>query len=78
MKKQEFIEGLQEALEIEKIKLDENTNLIELDEYDSLSVMAIIAFVDNNSSKKLTGIELASITTVQSLLKLIGLENFSD
>ncbi|HQN17017.1 MAG TPA: acyl carrier protein [Bacteroidales bacterium] len=78
MKKQEFIEGLQEALEIEKIKLDENTNLIELDEYDSLSVMAIIAFVDNNFSKKLTGIELASITTVQSLLKLIGLENFSD
>lgn len=78
MKKQEFIQKLQEVLELEKISFDEQTNLIELEKYDSLSVMSIIAFVDERFSKKLTGIELASITTVKSLMALIGSENFSD
>ncbi len=78
MKKQEFILKLQEVLELEKISLDENTNLIELDEYDSLSVVLIKALVDKSFSKKLTGVQLASITTVKSFIDLIGIENFSD
>ena len=78
MKKQEFILKLQEVLELDRISLDENTNLIELDEYDSLSVVLIKALVDKSFSKKLTGVQLASITTVKSFINLIGIENFSD
>ena len=74
----EFIEKLKEALEFENISMTENTNLKEIEGYDSMAVMTLIAFADEYFSKKLTAQQLASITTVKSLKVLIGLEHFSD
>ena len=78
MNTQDFIEKLKEALEFEEIEITENTNLKQIEGYDSMSIMTIIAFVDENFSKKLTAKQLASITTVKSLKELIGQEDFSD
>jgi acyl carrier protein len=78
MKTKEFIENLKEALEFEKVSLTTETNLKTIDGYDSMSVMTIIAFVDEHFSKKLTAQQLASITTVKSLMELIGTDHFSD
>ena len=75
---QDFIDKLKEALEFEEIEITESTNLKQIEGYDSMSVMTIIAFVDENFSKKLTAQQLASITTVKSLKDLIGLDSFSD
>jgi len=38
----EFIEELKETLELENVKLNEDTNLKDLEEYDSLSVLQLL------------------------------------
>lgn len=78
MKKEEFLRLLKEALEFQEIELQPSTDLTKIEAYDSMSVMAIIAFADENFSKRLTARELATIKTVASLMELIGMENFSD
>jgi|AntAceMinimDraft_3_1070362.scaffolds.fasta_scaffold44631_1 acyl carrier protein len=72
----DFIEKLEHALEIEDEHLTENTNVKELDEYDSLSLLSIIAMIDESFKKKLSSEEFKSITTVKSLMLMIGEENF--
>ena len=76
MKTDQFFEELKETLELEDVELNESTNLIDLDEYDSLSVLSIIAMIDENFDKKLSGKDFQSITTVKSLMKLIGDDKF--
>lgn len=74
MKNEDFINELKEALEIEnedqEITLE--TNLKELEEYDSLSVLSIIAMIDKNFGKQIPSSGFAKVTTVKSLMNLIG------
>ena len=76
MRTNDFLKKLEEALELEDIELTTDTNLKDLEEYDSLSVLSIIAMIDEEIDKKIPGEKLQSITTVKSLMKLIGEENF--
>ncbi|MEI8005612.1 MAG: acyl carrier protein [Bacteroidota bacterium] len=77
MEKKIFVEKFREALEIKSLNLDENTPLNSIDGYDSMSVMAIIALVDELFSKRLTAKQLAQVSNIKSLMELIGFENFS-
>ncbi|MCD6115435.1 acyl carrier protein [bacterium] len=78
MKKDYFIELLKETLEIDESRqIDENTVLTELEEYDSLSTLGIIALIDEHFGKKLSGEYLQNITTVKSLMEMIGEDQFS-
>ena len=78
MKIENFIDELKDALEIE----DENkeitleTDLRYVEEYDSLSVLAIIAMIDKNFGKQIPSSDFAKVTTVRSLMDLIGKEHF--
>jgi len=78
MKTKDFINELEEALEIEnedqEITLE--TNLKDLEEYDSLSVLSIIAMVDKNFGKQIPSSDFIKITTIKSLIDLIGKEYF--
>lgn len=76
MKVKEFLEILQEELEIEDEELSIDTNLKELDEWDSLSVMSTIALVDEHFGKKIKGSQFETIKIVNDLIELIGKENF--
>jgi len=78
MKKEEFIENLKDALEIEydDYKITMETNLTDLEEYDSLSVLAIVAMIDKNFSKQIPSLDFIKITTIKSLMDLIGEEYF--
>jgi acyl carrier protein len=76
MKIEEFLVIIKENLEIEDTQLTDKTELSSLSEYDSLAIMSIIALVDENFGKKLTAQQLGSITTVRSLMELIGIEKF--
>jgi acyl carrier protein len=78
MKKEEFPILLKEALEFEDTDLQISTNLTRLEAYDSMAIMGVIAFVDEHFSKRLTAKQLATITTVENLMELIGMENFTD
>ena len=78
MKTEDFINELKDALEIEdedqEITLE--TNLKELEEYDSLSVLSIIAMIDKNFGKQITSSDFVKVTTVNSLKDLIGKKHF--
>ena len=78
MKKREFIDELKDALEIEdkdqEITLE--TNLKDLEEYDSLSVLSIIAMIDKNFGKQIPSSDFIKVTTVSSLMELIGKKYF--
>lgn len=78
MKIENFIDELIEALEIEdedkEITLE--TDLRDLEEYDSLSVLAIIAMIDENFGKQIPSSDFAKVTTVKSLMDLIGKDYF--
>ena len=78
IKTEDFINELKDALEIEdedqEISLE--TYLKDLEEYDSLSVLSIIAMIDKNFGKQIPSLDFIKITTVKSLMELIGKEYF--
>lgn len=76
MKVQEFIDSLKEALEVENLPLTKESILREIDGFDSMAILTIIAFVDEKFSKKFSAQQLATVTTISSLMNLIGAENF--
>lgn len=76
MEKSVFFDAIRDGLEVESQLITEETNLKELAEFDSIGVMALIATIDELLGKTLTAKDLANITTVRSLMELIGIENF--
>ena len=78
MKTEDFINELKDALEIEdedrEITLE--TILKELEEYDSLSVLSIIVMIDKNFGKQISSADFVRVTTVNTLMDLIGKEYF--
>ncbi len=77
MKTSVFLEKLQEELE-EDETLTLDTNLKALESYDSISLLSVIAFVDENFNKKIDTKQFKDIETVSDLRDLIGKENFED
>ena len=73
MNRTEFITGLKEQLEIEA-KLTEHTNIKELDEWDSMNAMVLIAYVADNFGINLNAEDLKKITTINSLIEKIGID----
>lgn len=77
IKKEEFIDNLRDALEIEdNVVLNPETILEDLEEYDSLSVLVIVAMAENKYGKQIYSSYFKNITTIGNLMKLIGLEFF--
>ncbi|OCA80149.1 hypothetical protein BBH99_04695 [Chryseobacterium contaminans] len=77
MKTSVFLEKLQEELE-EKQALHRNTRLKDLENYDSISLLSVIAFVDENFNQQLDPDQFKNMETVSDLMNIIGLENFED
>ncbi|MBD5243968.1 MAG: acyl carrier protein [Barnesiella sp.] len=68
----EFIEKFIEVFdEPENLTLSPDTYFKELDEYSSLTALAIIAFADENFEVSLTGKDIRSVDTIQDLYDLI-------
>ncbi len=79
MKTEDFINELKEALETEDEdqEISLKTNLKDLEEYDSLSVLSIIAMIDKYFGKQIPSSNFIKITTIKSLIDLIGKEYFN-
>ncbi|KXH83029.1 hypothetical protein [Chryseobacterium kwangjuense] len=77
MKTSVFLEKLQHEIE-EKEKLTVETNLNELENYDSITLLSVIAFVDDNFENKIDTDLFRDIETVSDLMDIIGRENFED
>ena len=79
MTKSEFLSELHEMLEITSIKeLTPDTVLKEIEEYDSLFLLTIISIIDEKFGIQLTAEQLSTITTLQSLIELIGIGKFEN
>lgn len=78
MKNSEFFELLKDTLELDKVELTEETIFAELEDYDSMGVMSIIAMADEHFEVKFNSEQLKSMTSVKRLMELIGNEKFND
>jgi len=78
MKIREFIEELKTTIEFDEYTISIDTNLRDIPGFDSLARMSILAFVDEKFSIKLSADQLRSMTTVKSLMEIIGLEKFEE
>ena len=76
MGKIKFMRLLREALGIDGEEFTEETNLRELEQFDSLGVLALISFVDESFHVQLGEAQVKSITTVRSLMDCIGEAHF--
>jgi len=71
----QFISELKDLLEIDDLEID--TNIKELDEFDSMAIMSLVAFIHKKFGKQFNARQLNNITTVQSLVDLIGADSFN-
>ena len=51
-------------------KFSPNTCFRELDEWDSLAALSIIAMVDEEFEKQITGADIRSVSTIEELFNL--------
>tara|TARA_B100000886_G_C20234726_1_gene412047 strand:- start:250 stop:483 length:234 start_codon:yes stop_codon:yes gene_type:complete len=77
MKKQDFIKELSEQLELETV-VTIDSSIKDLDEWDSMSAMIIIAYVSDNFNIALNADDIESLTTFNSLIERIGKDKFSE
>ena len=76
MKLNDFFIELAEALEMEDVHLKKETDFRELENFDSLSVISIVAFLDKKFGIRLPVEKLRIIVTVNDLIEAIGLDHF--
>lgn len=72
MTKEEFLDQMAEVLQTEET-LTMETVLDDLDEWDSLSMMATMAFLDKNFGVKVKIVELKTLSTIADIAAKAGL-----
>ena len=77
MTRQQLLAELKELWETEA-ELTLESNLKELEEYDSLSVLSLLAYIHRTFDKQFSARQLNNIDTVQSLIDLIGTDSFDE
>lgn len=68
MTSREKIGMLEELLEVENGTLNEDTDLNDIPEYDSMAKLSLIVMCDDEFGKKLTGEQILKFKTVQDIL----------
>lgn len=76
MKKNEFLTAMEDVLQMED-ELTDTQVLTELDEWDSLSKMAVMAYYKKNFGIEITLNDLKDLQSVQDLINLAG-DNIND
>lgn len=72
MTKEELLEQMQDVLQTD-VELKEDTVLGDLDEWDSLSMMATMAFMDKHFGVKLGIKEFKSMQTMSDIIAKAGI-----
>lgn len=72
MTKEEFMAKMQDVLQTD-VELNDETVLADLDEWDSLSIMATMAFIDKYFGIKIKLADLRSLSTVGDIAAKVGL-----
>jgi len=72
----EFMVKLAELIEIED-ELSLDSNLKDYEEFDSMAIMSLVAFIHKNFGKQFNARQLNQVDTVESLVELIGSDTFT-
>lgn len=72
MTKQEILNALEDALDVDLNSLSLDTVLNELDEYDSMAKLTIIVLADDDFNKKLTGEQVREFKTVGDIVEFLA------
>ncbi len=78
MKKQEFVNSLTIYCEFEGGPFEIMTEFNTVGGFDSLAVLSIIAFIDEQFNKKISGEEIGKLINFNSLIELIGIDQFEN
>ena len=73
MNREEFLNKFVDILQTEE-KISFGTNLIDIDEWDSLSMISTVAFFDKELNKTISVTQMKEIDTVEDLIKLAEIE----
>ncbi len=68
----EKVSIIENCMDLEEGTLQPNDKLSDYEEWDSLTVLSIIAAVDEKYRKNLTGEDLRKAVTVEDVAKLMG------
>ncbi|TIH18054.1 acyl carrier protein [Marinifilum sp. JC120] len=77
MKYSDFYKSLEMAIDTTE-DIGGDTVLSDLESYDSLAILGIIAMTDGSFGKKLTTEDFAKVTTAFSLIEIIGQNYFEE
>ena len=72
MTQEEKIALLEDMLELDGGTLKPETELANVDEYDSMAKLSLIVLMDDEFGKKLTGEQIREFNTVQDILDFMG------
>lgn len=72
MKKVQFLNKLEEILMIDQNSLREDTDLENLDDWDSLAMMSLISLIEEETQEKLTISQLINAKKVSDIMVLIA------
>jgi acyl carrier protein len=78
MKRTDFINEICEYCEFENEDFTLDTQLNSINEYDSMAILSIIAFIDERFRTKLTSKQLQNLSDFKSVIEFIGVEKFED
>ena len=74
MNRDEFLVKMQDILQYEHDEeLTYNTNLLDVEEWDSISIISVVAFLDSEFKKKITVNELKDVKTIEEIAQLAGI-----
>jgi acyl carrier protein len=71
MNRKEFIEKIEDIIEVEPGDLTGEEELADLEDWDSLAVMGFIAMVDTNFGMTIEAAKIGECKTVNDLLALV-------
>lgn len=72
MTNEEKIALLEDMLELEANTLTPETELADLEEYDSMAKLSLIVLMDEECDKKLTGEQIREFKTVDDIMAFMG------
>ena len=77
MEIEKFLNLFQKSLEIKGKNISLDTNIQDLDEWDSMTLLMLIALVSKEFGVILDAESILELTTIQSLVEKIGIDKFN-
>lgn len=70
MNDREKLNILEEMMELDEGTLTPETNLSDLDEWDSVTAISLIAFMEEKYGKKVEGLQIRKLKVISDVMKL--------